>query len=149
MSLIDRLRQHEGLRLQVYDDATGKAIQPGSQVVGNPTIGIGTLLSAPGGITAAEANVLLINRVNQATSAAMSIVPGLSGADPVRFDVVVEMVFQLGAGGVQKFANTIAAINAQQWDTAASGMLDSLWARQTPVRANELATIMRTGQAQN
>ena len=64
-----RIKPNEGLRLQVYDDATGKPIQRGSMVVGNPTIGIGTLIAAPGGITEAEATLLLSNRAKPALAA--------------------------------------------------------------------------------
>lgn len=146
MSLIDRLRLHEGMRLTVYDDSTGKPIQRGSQVIGNPTIGIGTLLSAPGGITASEADMLLRNRVSIATSAAERLAPGLAKSDPVRFDVVVELAFQLGMNGLSKFVNTLRAINERRWEDAAAGMLASLWATQTPVRAKALAKVMSTGK---
>jgi lysozyme len=147
MALIDRLRQHEGFRAQVYDDATGKAIQPGSHVIGNPTIGVGTLICAPGGITSAEADLLLRNRVHIATVAAKRLAPGLIDDEPERFDVVVEMCFQLGMNGVAKFTNTLKAIHERRWDDAAREMLDSRWAKQTPSRAHELAEVMRTGKA--
>ena len=147
MSLIDRLRQNEGLRLQVYDDATGAYIKPGTRVVGFPTIGVGTLISAPGGITNAEADYLLTNRVNIATTAARGLIPEMEEADPVRFDVLAEMCFQIGSAGVAKFVNTLAAMRSSRWDDAANGMLSSLWAQQTPKRAQALAQVMRTGVA--
>lgn len=146
MALIDRLRQHEGLRLQVYDDATGKAIQPGSHVVGNPTIGFGTLICAPGGITEAEAEMLLANRVKIATVAAKRLAPGLIDDEPERFDVLAEMCFQMGMTGVAKFTQTLLAIKQHRWSDAANEMLDSTWARQTPNRAHALAEVMRTGR---
>jgi lysozyme len=147
MALADRLRQHEGLRLQVYDDATGEPIRPGSHVVGKPTIGIGTLLCAPGGITHEEAEYLLANRLSVATNAVVKLVPGLSIDDPVRFDVLKEMAFQMGATGLSEFRKTLQAVREHRWDFAADYMLDSLWARQTPARAKALAAVMRTGRA--
>jgi len=48
MNLIDLLIHHEGIRLFVYDDATGKPITAGSICQGNPTIGIGRELSKTG-----------------------------------------------------------------------------------------------------
>lgn len=145
MSLAERLLEHEGLRLTAYDDASGKPIQRGSQVIGNPTIGIGTLICAPGGITKDEAIYLLNNRISIAKDAATKMVPGLV-ADPVRFDVLTEMAFQMGGEGLAKFTNTLQAIREKRWDDAADGMLDSRWAQQTPVRAQALAAIMRSGQ---
>lgn len=143
--LIDRIRKNEGTRLTVYDDANGKPIGPGSHVIGNPTVGIGTLICAPGGITNAEAELLLANRVKIATVAAKRLAPGLIDDEPERFDVVVEMAFQLGMSGLAKFTNTLKAINHGRWDDAADGMLASLWARQTPTRATALAEVMRSG----
>lgn len=148
MALADRLLQNEDLRLQVYDDANGKPIQRGSQVVGNPTIGIGTLICAPGGITEAEARLLLANRVQIAQQAAGNLV-GLAfmAAEPVRFDVLTEMAFQMGGQGLAKFTNTLQAVREKRWNDAADGMLASVWAKQTPQRAQALAQIMRSGQA--
>lgn len=146
-ALADRLLEHEGLRLQVYDDATGKPILPGSHVVGNPTIGIGTLICAPGGITKAEAKLLLENRIAIAAEDAGRLVPGLAEADPVRFGVLVEMAFQMGGDGLAKFVNTLHDVRERRWASAAAGMLASVWAKQTPARAKALAETMRTGIA--
>lgn len=147
MALADRLFANEGLRLQVYDDATGGYIRPGSRVIGNPTIGIGTLIGPGGGITEAEAHYLLANRIAIATAAADKLVPGLRQSDPVRFDVLTEMAFQMGGDGLAKFTNTLQYVREQRWDDAAEGMLASTWALQTPARAKALADVMRTGIA--
>lgn len=146
MTLADRLRTNEGLRLTVYDDANGKPIIPGSQVIGKPTIGIGTLLCSPGGITASEANYLLANRIAIATAAADQLVPGLQQSDPVRFDVLTEMAFQMGGDGLAKFTNTLQDVRAARWNDAADEMLASVWAQQTPARAQRLSQVMRSGQ---
>lgn len=147
MNLYDRLHENEGIRLQVYDDANGKPIVAGSRVIGNPTIGVGTLLSAPGGITAAEAEYLLRNRIEVAVAGVKHLVPDMRAANDARFDVLVEMAFQMGVDGLAKFTNTLRAVREKRWDDAANGMLASLWAKQTPGRAQELAKVMRTGVA--
>ena len=41
----DQLKRHEGVRLAVYDDATGKPVHAGDTLVGHPTIGVGRLLT--------------------------------------------------------------------------------------------------------
>jgi len=38
-----QLTRHEGLRLAVYDDATGKPLEQGDTIVGHPTVGVGRL----------------------------------------------------------------------------------------------------------
>lgn len=147
MDLYERLREHEGLRLQVYDDATGAYIKPGSRVTGNPTLGFGTLLSAPGGITEAEAEMLLRNRVNIAIDGVKALLPTVRASNDARFDVLVEMAFQMGVAGLAKFTNTLQAVREQRWGDAADGMLASTWALQAPGRAQALAKVMRSGQA--
>ena len=54
-------------------------------------------------------------------------------------DVIMEMCYQLGVGGVSKFKKTIAYLQNIQWEEASVEMLDSLWAKQTPNRAKELS----------
>ncbi len=147
MKLADRLLANEGLRLTVYDDFNGKPIGPGSQVIGKPTIGIGTLICAPGGITADEAHFLLTNRIEIAADAAEALVGAdMRAAEPVRFDVLTEMSFQLGAAGLAKFTNTLQAVRDKRWNDAATEMLESAWANQTPARAQRLSQVMRSGQ---
>jgi lysozyme len=147
MAIADRLLKAEALRLTVYDDATGKSIQPGSHVIGNPTIGIGTLICAPGGITADEAQFLLNNRIEIAADATEAIVgASFRAADPTRFDVLTEMAFQMGGSGLAKFANMLQSVKESRWNDAANDMLESTWATQTPVRAQTLAKIMRSGR---
>lgn len=140
----ERVKRHEGLRLQVYDDATGRPIVAGSTVIGNPTIGYGVLVAAPGGLTDDEAEALLDNRLRAARSAAARI-PEYQGLDTVRRNVLVEMVYQLGLGGVLGFVHMRKHLYAGAYTLAAAEMLASRWAKQTPARAMELATIMRSG----
>lgn len=56
--------------------------------------------------------------------------------------ILCEMIFQMGTAGVGKFRNMILALQNQSYLEAASEMLDSRWAKQTPNRANTLATQM-------
>jgi lysozyme len=58
-------------------------------------------------------------------------------------DVVVEMCYQLGVSGFSKFKKTISYLQNKQWEDASIEMLDSLWARQTPNRAEELSYKVR------
>ena len=142
-----QIAQDEGLRLQVYDDATGKPIQPGDRVVGKPTIGYGCLLCAPGGITKDEATALLNARVAKARELA-STIPVYASLDAVRQGVLVQMVYQMGLAGVLEFHDTLAALAAGNWQAAAADMRASHWAVQTPSRANRLADVIETGIAQ-
>ena len=54
--LIDLISDHEGVKLKVYDDATGQELKAGDVLVGHPTIGIGRNVAKDGlGISQEEA----------------------------------------------------------------------------------------------
>lgn len=73
--------------------------------------------------------------------------PWVAGLDPVRRRVLHNMAYNLGVVRLLKFKNTLAFVQAGEWDRAANGMLASLWARQVKGRASRLADQMRTGTA--
>jgi len=60
----------------------------------------------------------------------------------VRQDVLVQMVYQLGLGGVTNFRKMLQNLNDGQFEAAAAEMLDSRWRQQTPLRAACLASRM-------
>ena len=49
------------------------------------------------------------------------------------------MCYQLGVNGFSKFKKTIYLLETEQYEEASIEMLDSLWAKQTPNRAQELS----------
>ncbi len=65
--------------------------------------------------------------------------------DDARKKAIISMVYQLGKGGFAKFEKTIEAIKAKNWEAAYVNLLDSKWARQTPLRAKRTAMVIRTG----
>lgn len=130
-----QLIRHEGLRLKPYHCTSGKL-----------TIGVGRNLDDVG-ITEDEAMDMLRRDITKVT-VAMTRDPlwGFSDYNSARQNVLLNMCFQLGKAGLDKFKKLRAAMNDGDFEEAARQMLDSRWARQTPNRANELAEIMRTGQ---
>ena len=78
----------------------------------------------------------------QATNDAESFIKS-ENIDPRAFGCVINMAFQLGLPRLLKFKNFQYHLNKCDYESASSEMLDSLWAKQTPNRANELADIMR------
>jgi lysozyme len=53
--------------------------------------------------------------------------------------ILINMTYQMGAKGVSKFKLSLACLEAKDYDCAASELLDSRWAAQTPNRAARLA----------
>ena len=58
-------------------------------------------------------------------------------------EVVIEMVYQMGEGGVSKFKNMLSALREGRYTDASDEMISSLWYQQTPNRASALSLIMR------
>jgi lysozyme len=57
--------------------------------------------------------------------------------------IIANMMFNLGRPRLSKFRKFLAAIEAEDWATAADEMGDSLWARQLPKRSGRLIDRMR------
>jgi lysozyme len=123
-----RIRGHEGYRQFPYKDTVDVL-----------TIGIGRNLEAKG-LNPDEIELMFDNDFRDAEQAAASLDcwPGLN---EVRRGVLVEMVFQMGLGGVLTFENFLSAAEDGDYEEAADEMLDSKWARQTPNRARRLLTL--------
>lgn len=143
--LADQLIEHEGLRLAVYDDATGKPIEKGDTLQGNPTIGVGRLLTDDRGISHEEAKTLLMNDLSWVAKKAETY--GFwHRLDPVRQMVIMNMIFNMG-NRFDQFKKMIAAIEVGDYIEASAQMLDSNWARTVKGRAVHLAEQMKTGEA--
>ena len=55
------------------------------------------------------------------------------------------MAFNMGQTRLQGFRRMLLAISMENWDEAASQMLDSRWAVQVGNRARELSQMMKEG----
>lgn len=128
------LIRHEGLRLKPYRDTKGKL-----------TIGVGRNLDDVG-ITREEALLLLNNDLVRVRREVERAFPWFSRLNPVRKNVVLNMVFNLGLPRFRGFTKTITAIEAKDWERAAREMLESRWAKQVGRRAQELAAMMKEGK---
>ena len=61
-------------------------------------------------------------------------------------EVIINMVYQIGEGGVSKFKQMWKALDREDYGEASFQMLDSLWAKQTPNRANKLSKKMQSAK---
>jgi len=73
------------------------------------------------------------------------IISALKSCNDPRRDVLISMAYQMGVPGLAGFKNTLAMISQGNFDGASRGMLNSLWAKQTPERAQRHAEVMRSG----
>ena len=138
--LIERVKAHEGYRNTVYLDTLGKK-----------TVGIGHLCVEDHWEEDREyEEAYLMNIfegdlkeacVNAESLIKEHITSGIHLDESIEH-VLVEMVFQLGIGGVGKFKKMWKALDEGNNEEAANQMLDSRWHSQTPSRAEDLAEIV-------
>lgn len=133
----DMLRRHEGFSRWAYPDTVGKW-----------TVGIGRNIDKNGGpgITEEEALYLLANDLQNTSAALEKTFPWFSGMNEARQAAILDMVFNIGLPSFQRFRQTIALLEQENYAAAADEMLRSTWASQVGARATELAGIIRTGE---
>lgn len=145
IQLRKELERDEGLRYESYQDS-----------VGLWTIGVGHLLGEKRRmteITFSECEALFTQDVKIAEQIIRRFVPkvgqyviqglgeglkkGSYAISPIRERALINMAFNLGyrLSGFKKF---LAAVNAEDWETAAKEMMDSKWAQQVGDRAVRL-----------
>ena len=129
--------KHEGKINKVYLDH-----------LGNATFGVGHLVLSTDdlqeGVEYDDTKIMEFfeRDFRQATNDAESFIKS-KNIDPRAFGCVINMAFQLGLPRLLKFKNFQYHLNKCDYESASSEMLDSLWAKQTPNRAEELAETMR------
>ena len=134
----NRLIGHEGEVLHAYEDTEGLL-----------TIGIGHLIDPKrgGGITQQISRLMFEEDINVATvRARIAFSHWFDRLDPVRQDVIVMLVFNMGVEGVKKFKLMLAAIEAEDWSKAAYELWNSQWRMQVGnKRARDLTTALEKG----
>jgi len=133
-TLEQRITRHEGRRHKSYKDSKGIL-----------TAGIGRNLESVA-FTNAEIDLMFKNDLARAKRGAETFYL-YKILNDIRREVLIEMVFQMGAKGVGKFKKFFHAAGARNWEAAHKEMLDSKWHNEdSPARALELALIFRIGR---
>lgn len=129
------LLEFEGIRLKPYLDQYG-----------NLTIGIGRCLDTKG-ISREEALYLFYNDLDDTMDRLNMYIPWIKNLDPVRYDVIIIMAFQLGVGGLMTFKRTMDLVKNGEYHAASIEMLNSKWAMvDCPKRAGKLSQMMDSGK---
>lgn len=134
--LIQQIKRHEGVKLKPYKCTAGKL-----------TIGVGRNLEDVG-ISEREAEFLLMNDLQRVIDQARAYSWYDKLNDP-RKAVVLNMIFNMGAGGFSKFKKTHQLIEEGDFAEASIEMLDSRWSDMVGRRAIELSRQMDTGEWQD
>ena len=130
--LLKRIKHHEGFRKSVYQCTEGY-----------DTIGYGFAIKD---LEMDEdiAEEILMRKVEKLIKRVRSKFDWLDSVPHEVQGVLVEMSYQMGLSGVSKFKKALHAMQMFQWKLAATELLDSRWAKQTPNRAKELSDIIRS-----
>lgn len=128
--LYEQLRRDEGVMREMYVDSAGWL-----------TIGVGhNLRQRP--LSDRAIQVILEDDVRDTTTGLMAAHPWVAGLSKVRQEVLINMAFNLGLGGLNSFKRMLVAVQNEQWDKAAAELLDSKFAKQVGDRAQRLARQM-------
>ena len=122
MSLIEDIKLEEGFSGTVYRCTEGF-----------DTVGYGSRMP----ITKEEAELLLEYRLKAMKAQLTGYLYDIDIKDEA-WDILFNMAYQLGVKGVLNFKNMIKALKDNDYKEASKQGLDSLWAKQTPQRANRL-----------
>lgn len=128
----------------------GKVKHAYKDSLGYWTIGVGRLIDKDkgGGLSDSEIDMLLENDIRNKYNELVKVMPWVTTLSEPRLGVLLNMSFQLGVSGLLKFKNTLDLIIKGNYEEAAKGMLNSLWAKQTPNRAKKLSKQMATNEWQ-
>ena len=152
---LDKLIEHEGLVLTVYQDT-----------LGIDTIGIGRNLKDRGiskeeldyldipnmeviyehGISEADARYLALNDIAIVENELCRVHSCVEDLDGVRQLILMDMAFNMGVPRLCKFKKMWNAVHEQNFEAASLEMMDSKWARQVGGRAKKLSDAMKIGE---
>lgn len=141
IELFDILKFEEGYRAKPYHCSEGYV-----------TIGIGTKIGTKGApleqytltVSQRVAEVMLEEEVSS-FAGKLKMLHWYANLNRDRQIIIESMCYQLGFNGVLKFKKMIAALESEDFNEAANQALDSLWARQTPARAERHAAVIAHG----
>lgn len=135
-----RIKVHEGFRNTIYEDSLGKA-----------TIGYGHLLTYKDkqfkeGVEYSKE--ILEELFEQDYENAKNLTYSFLDDNNIQIcelgkGIILEMIFQLGIGNVNKFKKFKMALQEQDFVEASNEMVRSKWYSQTPERAKQLSELMR------
>ena len=134
--LLQQLMVHEGLKLQPYYCTSNKL-----------TIGVGRNLDDVG-ISAEEAEFMLMNDVNRVIDQCESAFKWFSEAPDEVQEAVVNLVFNMGLRAFQGFKMTIGHLQDRNYELAGAELLNSRYAEQVGQRSIDVANQIAGCQGQ-
>ena len=138
-TIADQIKSDEGCRLDVYNDS-----------LGFPTAGIGHLLphdsplKVGDKITQVQCDAYFQQDLAVAISGCRRLLSTFDALPDAAQAVLVNMCFNMGAGGLGEFHHFLAAVQNADWQEAVAEMQNSKWAKQLPARSGRLVSMIET-----
>ena len=132
--LSDMLIKHEGKRNKPYECTAGKL-----------TIGVGRNLDDMG-LTEDEVLYLLDNDIQRCDTELLHNFKWYFDLCRARQDALINLCFNIGITRLLTFTNSLAYMEAKDYEKAADEFLNSRWAEQVGNRAIEVTELIRTGR---
>lgn len=127
MDIFEQLRRDEGVRRTIYTDS-----------LGYETFGVGHKGTTP--LSDAAINLILHDDVAVASANIEAAFPWAKSLSEPRYGAMINLVFNLGLGGLMGFRKFLAAMQESRWEDAKLELLDSRYATQVGERAHRVAT---------
>ena len=100
-------------------------------------------------LTEADMQLLLMDDLKNVISEAKKVFPKVwNQVDPVRQEVIVDVLFNLGLTHFKKFVNFIDVVKRQDWQSAGDELLKSTAARENPSRYFRNYHVIVTGNGE-
>jgi lysozyme len=131
--LEEMLIRQEGNRKFPYECTAGKL-----------TIGVGRNLDDMG-LTEDEVLYLLDNDIQRCDTELLHNFKWYAGLCRARQDALINLCFNIGITRLLTFTNSLAYMEAEDYEKAADEFLDSKWAEQVGNRAIEVTELIRKG----
>lgn len=147
-----QIKIHEGVRRQVYTDTTGHRTigvgfnlerEDAERVLRSVGANYQDVIRGEYQLSTDQMRLLFEHDLKTVEDEARRAIRNYDELGDTRQRVICDMVFNLGLTGFLKFKNTRKHIEAERWERAANGMLNSKWARQVGNRAKMLANMLQ------
>ncbi len=142
---------YEGLRLKAYKDTMGHlTIGYGHNLDVNPdktaiamNLPLEALKARTATITKDQADTLFQLDYAVAKRGVEKLVPNIGDMPKEVQDILVDLVFNMGVGGLGEFHNTLTFFRTMNWKGAANGLEASKWYHQVGNRSKDIVDTLR------
>ena len=137
--LIQELRRDEGVKYEPYLDTMGiKTVGVGHNLIAHP-------IDFTYPLTDEQVDELLASDLKETFAQLDKHLPWWRNMNYPRQRACTNLCFNMGINGLLTFHNTLAAMQAGDWDAVVDGLKSSKWAQQVGSgRSNRIESLMET-----